>query len=78
MYSIVDELVDELEREKDLLKILTSIHNKIRYYFNSPLENKKSRKQTYSDNTVVDETGQIIGTKISALKGKNISQCSEK
>ena len=74
MYNISDDIKDD----NNLLSILTKVYNKISEYFSSTKLNDNSRSETYANNFVVDENGMIIGTKISSLKGKNISQCSEK
>jgi len=74
MYLIADEVKDD----KSLVSLMSKIYNKIVDYFSSSIKNDKSRQQTYINNVVVDEDGLILGTKLSSLKGKNISQCSEK
>lgn len=74
----MDIITNELKDEKDLIGLLTKIYNKVIEYFSSNELNEKSREQTYVSNEVVDEDGMIIGTKISSLKGKDISRYSEK
>ena len=71
-------IVNEVNGDKKLISLITNINNKINYYFYSEEANSKSRYETYMDNVVVDEEGMIIGTKLSALKGKNVALCSEK
>lgn len=71
-------IADEVKDDKSLVSLLTKIYSKVNGYFSSSYVNEKSREQTYSNNVVIDEEGMIIGTKMSSLKGKNISQCSEK
>ena len=71
--SITDE-----EASKGLVYMLTTLRNKIVDYYCSDEENVDSRKQTYASNYLVNEEGLILGTKLSSLKGKNISECSEK
>ena len=71
-------IANELKDEKNLASLLFKIYTKIYDYFYSTEKNDKSREETYFNNVVTDEDGMIIGTKISSLKGKNISKCSEK
>lgn len=73
-------IANEVGSNKNLISLLTTIYNKISDYYNSSELNEKTRKEIYASNegTVYDEDGMEIGTKISSLKGKNISECSEK
>ena len=71
-------IADELKDDENLALLLFKIYNKISSYFSSTENNDKSREETYASNYVTDEDGLILGTKISSLKGKNISKCSEK
>lgn len=71
-------IANEVKDDKSLISLFTNIYNKIINYFSSSIVNNKSREQTYENNEVIDDEGMIIGTKISSLKGKNISKCSEK
>ena len=71
-------IVNEVNGDKKLISLITNINNKINHYFYYEEANSKSRHETYMDNVVVDEEGMIIGTKLSALKGKNVALCSEK
>ncbi len=57
---------------------LTYIYNQVYNYFYSSKKNDLTREQFYDQNYICDEGGQIIGTKISSLKGQNVALCSEK
>ena len=74
----MDVIVNTVSDDKKLISLITSINNKINDYFYSKEINTKSRYEIYSENEVADEDGLIIGTKLSALKGKNVALCSEK
>ena len=75
----MDSIVHELNTKKgtDIVSLLYEIHNKIQKYFFSLEKNELTREQTYSYYTI-EEDGFPIGTNLSSLKGKNISECSEK
>lgn len=72
------KIVNENELSPNLIELLTNINNKINNYFYSTGENNKLREETYANSYVMDENFQIIGTKLSSLKGKNVAVCSEK
>lgn len=61
-----------------LVVLLTKLYNDIKNYYCSEETNSLSRGQAYSKYAEYDEDGAEIGTKLSNLKGKNISKCSEK
>jgi hypothetical protein len=72
-------IANDIEKNSQhLIQMFENVHKAVCNYFSSSEVNKKSRKETYYELTVCDENGQAIGTKISSLKGKNISMCSEK
>lgn len=70
-------IVNKVKDEKNLLRLIPLINNKISNYFYSKEVNNSSRGETYMKNVVVED-GLILGTKISSLKGKNVALCSEK
>ena len=81
--KFIDEIisiVNNSEIPKDLMCLLNFIQNIINNYFYSDNGYDKSRSHFYSENKYaeIDKDGAIIGTKISATKGKNIALCSEK
>ena len=74
----MEKIAEELSGESDIVSLMGKIYNKVFNYYSSNALNEMSREQTYAANEIYDEDGMVIGTKISALKGRNISKCSEK
>ena len=71
-------IAQSLTFSNSFIDLFSQVCNKVSDYYTSNQKNELQREETYSQNVVVNEDGMIIGTKISSLKGKNISKCSEK
>ena len=70
--------IDEVDFSLDFMVLINSIGKIINNYFYSNDIDNKSREKVYDDSIVLNEEGEIIGTKLSSLKGKNVAKCSEK
>ena len=75
----METICNKFEETGNLIYTLTDIQNEVNgYFFNKDFTNTKSRAEVYDSNSIADEEGMIIGTKLSSLKGQNVAQCSEK
>ena len=79
--KFIEELLSTIKEDKlpkNLISLLTYINAKIiNYFYSSSIENK-DRIKVYFDFAVKDDEGEVIGTRLSSLKGKNVAMCSEK
>ena len=71
-------IVNQVKDDKDFVSLINKIYNKVKDYFSSSKVNNQSREETYSKYGISAAEGGYIGTKMSSLKGKNISMCTEK